>query len=239
MTDSIAILRNFEGSCKLAFAHPEIVKAVQIQLAKAGLLGSADGIPGRLTLAAFAKFKKLEFLEQPEILGKTTAEALINASETHSPPQDTSTPDVPGRLIRVPGFGQVRASDPVYFGSHFSWGELTKGLDRIPASEAIAQNLVRLAEYLDKARKEILDQRPITITSGYRPPAINRAVGGVSNSRHLFGDAADIVVMGLTPHEVFRRLDRWHGDKGGLGDSHAFTHLDLRGYRARWNYGNA
>jgi len=36
--------------------------------------------------------------------------------------------------------------------------------------------------------------RPILITSGYRCEPLNRAVGGVSNSQHLMGEAADIQI---------------------------------------------
>lgn len=35
---------------------------------------------------------------------------------------------------------------------------------------------------------------PITVTSGYRCPALNKAVGGASNSHHMRGMAADITV---------------------------------------------
>lgn len=35
---------------------------------------------------------------------------------------------------------------------------------------------------------------PITVNSGYRSPALNRAVGGVSSSQHVKGEAADITV---------------------------------------------
>ena len=34
--------------------------------------------------------------------------------------------------------------------------------------------------------------KPILVNSGYRCPALNKAVGGVSNSQHLYGEAADI-----------------------------------------------
>ena len=34
--------------------------------------------------------------------------------------------------------------------------------------------------------------RPIIVNSGYRSPAVNRAVGGVPNSQHTRGEAADI-----------------------------------------------
>ena len=37
---------------------------------------------------------------------------------------------------------------------------------------------------------------PIKIGSGYRCPALNRAVGGVSNSQHIKGQAADLCIDG-------------------------------------------
>lgn len=47
---------------------------------------------------------------------------------------------------------------------------------------------------------------PVIITSGYRCPQVNRLVGGVDNSQHMSGCAADFHVMGFTPsmmHQVF------------------------------------
>lgn len=43
---------------------------------------------------------------------------------------------------------------------------------------------------------------PVIITSGYRCEEHNRAVGSVRNSQHLLGNAADIVVDGVTPKEA-------------------------------------
>lgn len=40
------------------------------------------------------------------------------------------------------------------------------------------------------------------ITSGYRSPELNTAIGGSKRSQHCFGCAADIVVNGCTPYEV-------------------------------------
>lgn len=228
-------LKSFEGTSKLVDAQPELIQAVQQQLIKIGLLNSiADGIPGPQTLAAFAKFKELEYLEHPTVLGKTTAQALLDATERHPYPSDTATHDVKS-AIRFPLVGLVSATQLVPGSRYFTWSELTKGLTRVPESSSVVRNLINLAQYLDRVRQQLGD-RPITITSAYRPSAVNRAVGGVSNSRHVFGDAADIVVTDLQPHEVFQQLNNWHSSRGGLGDSVAFTHIDLRGYRARWNY---
>ena len=47
---------------------------------------------------------------------------------------------------------------------------------------------------------------PVIITSGYRCPQVNKLVGGVANSQHMSGCAADFHVQGFTPlmmHQVF------------------------------------
>jgi uncharacterized protein YcbK (DUF882 family) len=76
----------------------------------------------------------------------------------------------------------------------------------------------------------------VIITSWYRDPATNAAVNGASQSRHLLGDGVDFVVSGRHPYDVYADLDSWWGNQGGLASSRSFTHMDARGYRARWNY---
>lgn len=52
-------------------------------------------------------------------------------------------------------------------------------------------NLIALVDaVLDPLR--IFYGKPIRITSGFRNTSVNRAVGGVANSQHLRGEAADI-----------------------------------------------
>ena len=77
--------------------------------------------------------------------------------------------------------------------------------------------------------------RPIRINSAYRCPAHNRAVGGATSSRHMAGDAADIVIVGW-PIARQRQLCEKHFGDGGIGYANTFTHVDTRGSRARWNY---
>ena len=43
---------------------------------------------------------------------------------------------------------------------------------------------------------------PVNVTSAYRAPAVNKAVGGAKTSQHVLGEAADIVVAGMSPREV-------------------------------------
>jgi len=97
--------------------------------------------------------------------------------------------------------------------------------------KAVLANLKRLAEKLEEVRAH-LGNRPMIITSGYRDPQYNRLVGGVKNSTHTRGLAADIVVPGMSPQQVQAKLKPWW--PGGLGSYKTFTHIDIRGYKARW-----
>jgi hypothetical protein len=66
------------------------------------------------------------------------------------------------------------------------------------------ENLRRLAGVLEQVRS--LVEAPVTISSGYRSPAVNAAVGGARNSAHLKGLAADINVPGLTPKALAKTI---------------------------------
>lgn len=71
----------------------------------------------------------------------------------------------------------------------FSQTAARKGIDNTP-TQAIIQNLRRTAEQLEVVRT-LLGGKPILISSGYRCPALNAAVGGSKNSSHMLGLAVD------------------------------------------------
>ncbi len=50
--------------------------------------------------------------------------------------------------------------------------------------------------------------RPVVITSGYRPPALNRAIGGAASSQHVKGEAADFHIPGIPNYEVASWMER-------------------------------
>jgi uncharacterized protein YcbK (DUF882 family) len=77
--------------------------------------------------------------------------------------------------------------------------------------------------------------RAVVINSGYRCPAHNRAVGGASGSQHLHGRAADITIQGLNIQAQRAICEKYFAD-GGVGYGKTFTHVDVRGSKARWNY---
>ena len=73
-----------------------------------------------------------------------------------------------------------------------------------PTAEHLA-NLRTLALGMEQVRA-ILDNRPVTIGSGYRNAKVNEAVGGVANSAHSLGLAADFKIEGLTAPATARTL---------------------------------
>ncbi len=96
---------------------------------------------------------------------------------------------------------------------HFTLGELCKtktGIENVP-NEAQVENLKRLCQWLEHLREKSsltpgpspkgegsrYKETPIIINSGYRSPAVNKAVGGAPNSNHLTGCAVDIHVSGM------------------------------------------
>ena len=92
---------------------------------------------------------------------------------------------------------------------HFTLRELCKtrtGMENVP-SEAQVENLKRLCRWLERLRRRWNEryadignggmEEPLIINSGYRSPAVNKAVGGAPTSNHLTGCAVDIRVAGL------------------------------------------
>lgn len=91
----------------------------------------------------------------------------------------------------------------------------------------------RLVELLENIRKRC--GAPVTITSGYRTPSYNRTLrGSASQSKHLFGMAADIKVKGYTPAQVAAIAADYLGSSGGIGTYSTFTHVDVRTGCSRW-----
>ena len=90
---------------------------------------------------------------------------------------------------------------------HFSFEELThsqiaarRGIDNTPPAD-ILPHLIVTARELEKVRA--LLGCPMLISSGYRSPEVNRAVGGSSVSAHCQGYATDFIAPAFgTPREV-------------------------------------
>jgi uncharacterized protein YcbK (DUF882 family) len=99
----------------------------------------------------------------------------------------------------------------------------------------VLENVKKLASYLQILRDHL--DKSIKINSGYRSPSYNKKIGK-PKSIHLLGLAADIVVSGMKPKEVFKEVEKLQQEgklpQGGLSAYATFLHIDFRGKKARW-----
>lgn len=220
-----------------------LIREIQSILEEGGFyLGNINGYLDDNLLASFREFKRKSYLEYPEVLGATTVTALLELVDEakHPTPEDIKDKNLfssKGKSFKLPGGEIVYCDQPIHGCKNFLWGEATKDGTRIPLNTTIVANIISLAQYLELVRA-FLDNRPISVNSFYRPPHVNSAVGGVPNSTHVLGLGADFTVKGIPPLEVYKQISNWHGVRGGLGRSSEFTHLDKRGFYARFSYGS-
>jgi hypothetical protein len=119
---------------------------------------------------------------------------------------------------------------------HANPGSPAFGLNTDPPQE-LWRNIAPTARVLDALRREM--NLPIKLTSVYRSPAYNHAIGGAADSQHTHFTAADFVVAGATvgPSTWARRLREMRQAglfSGGIGVYAGFVHVDTRGTDADW-----
>lgn len=96
-----------------------------------------------------------------------------------------------------------------WLSAHFSLEELTatqqRGLSNDPPAPVL-KRLAATAATMETVRT-LLGDRPILVTSGYRSPEVNRAVGGSTTSAHMRGEAVDFICPAFgSPLEVCRAI---------------------------------
>lgn len=84
---------------------------------------------------------------------------------------------------------------------------------------------------LDEIRRRL--GVPVTISSGVRCVSHNADIGGVRNSQHLYGLAADLH-SSARPKEMQQVAESVLGDTGGIGRYSWGIHIDTRATKARW-----
>ncbi len=129
---------------------------------------------------------------------------------------------------------------------HYQKSTLFFGKDYyyICLNEKVLKSLFDLKDILDT---QGCQSAAIQVISGYRHPSRNDAVGGATNSMHLYGNALDIRVGDINGDNQINRTDKdlvysilnkkLIGNKGGLGfyPGTMVLHMDVRGNRARWD----
>ena len=127
---------------------------------------------------------------------------------------------------------------------HFTFGEMTysetalrHGWANYPDPQSI-DNLKRLCLLLEQVR--LLFLAPLNITSGYRGPQVNEAIGSKATSQHCIGCAADFKVAGFTPDEVCRKILRSNIRFDQLiREYNSWTHISVPNDPERPNRGQA
>lgn len=109
--------------------------------------------------------------------------------------------------------------------------DFNKDSDLLVNAKELASNLQVLRDYLNAK---------ITINIAYRPKWYELFKNRSGKSQHCFCKAADIKVKGYTPFEVYDIIEYLISigkmKQGGLGKYNTFTHYDIRGFKARWDF---
>ncbi|MFM6158111.1 MAG: D-Ala-D-Ala carboxypeptidase family metallohydrolase, partial [Sphaerospermopsis kisseleviana] len=228
-------------------ADAATVIEIQTLLKRKGLYPSdIDGKVGKLTIEGFAKFKESIWLDSPELIGPSVAGALIEIAVGHSlseqaldtqsePLPESSQGDKTGKTMKLPNGTIVYERELIVEGIPLTWGEFTQGCTRVPERNEIVNNMIKTAKGFGKIRQTF--GSPLRINSGYRPPAINRAVGGARASQHIHGLALDISPINGSMQKLFEICRASDCTGLGRGMHRGFVHIDWRaGGRVVFDY---
>ena len=102
--------------------------------------------------------------------------------------------------------------------------------------EDVKENIQEVAKNLQVIRDVL--KAPIRVNSSYRCPKHNKAIGGVKNSQHVLGKAADIrcdfISIDSLHKTILELIKEGKICSGGVGKYKTFIHYDTRGRNARW-----
>ena len=122
---------------------------------------------------------------------------------------------------------------------NFTISELVKsdtaekaGINNTPDINSL-DNLLELIFYVLQPLRDKLG-KPMIITSGYRNSQVNKLVGGANNSGHLYGQAADFIVKGMTPAQVVDFIKKSGVEFDQCIDEGSWTHISFnKGHNRR------
>lgn len=161
------------------------------------------------------------------LLRRRKAEAQLWGTSTQHTPPSKVTPASPFTTRLTP---------------HIQLGEfaLNQHVRRFEHQHQV-DTAAELAAFLERARTAF-GGKPVIITSGYRPPSVNRSVGGASGSEHLFNapniGAVDFYIEGVDIFKLQDWCDKHWPYSLGYGAPKGFIHIGIRNGRprVRWDY---
>ncbi len=181
--------------------------------------GNIDGDWGAKSAEATREFQKTNGLTQDGNFGVNTEKAAISAVTNGKFKTATNRTETSGAWKNIKYFTK----------DEFACQCGGKYCNGYP--EDIDMDMVRIA---DEIRHRI--GKPIPINSGLRCEKHNARVGGVSNSQHRYGTAADLgKPAGVTPAKMAEIAETIMGNTGGIGVYPWGVHIDTRKTKSRWN----
>ena len=182
-------------------------------------VGNVDGDWGTLSKTACKAFQQDHGLKDDGVFGDVTAKAVLAAvakNEVKSTATPTPTPTEDGW------------EDIKYF-SRKEFACKCGKCGGFPVEPDL--KMVRVAD----AIRERLGV-PVGVNSGVRCKNPNAAVGGVSNSQHVYGTAADLgTPSGVTVAKMAAIAEELMPNTGGIGIYSWGIHIDSRKTKSRWN----
>ena len=117
---------------------------------------------------------------------------------------------------------------------YFRIEELACKCRRCAGQNNVGENGIdpKLLNLLDRIRERA--GYPIYINSGYRCSEHNAEVGGVPDSQHVHGIAADIRSEMVSVRKLAQIAEEEGADGIGIYLEDGFVHVDVRGYTSRW-----
>lgn len=132
---------------------------------ESGEVLATDGVYGTRTKEAVRKFQKQYGLQADGIAGSETVNKIYSLQDSDC--------------------------TPIHF-TYAEWNKCNSSWAGGAVSATAAKANARQSMWKLEALRAKLGGNPIAISSGFRSVSCNQAVGGVSGSRHTFGDAADM-----------------------------------------------
>lgn len=215
----------------------EVVKEIQQILKDLGYYDlPIDGVVGKETREALAEFKEDRYLAYPLGLGASTAKSLLEGKHKVSEQIPSTSVRLldsevlgsqTGRSMSLPDGKVVWANQLIIPGIPLTFGEMTKSCTRVPENMKVVENLEKIAKVFGEIRDKF--EKPIGVTSGYRPPAVNVAIGGAQFSQHVNGLALDMYPLRGNMSALLEVVKASSASAIGLGMHRGFIHVDARG----------
>jgi len=191
----------------------------------------AGEAPGKVAAEEFPKWNKGDGKVLPGLVRRRAAELslFLGTQQAAEPAQQ------PGRLTPKSLF-------TAHLTPHITLGEFALNQEaRRFTTQHQVDTAAELAAFLERARTAF-GNKPLIITSGYRPKAINASVGGASSSEHLYNapgiGAVDWYIEGVDIYKLQDWCVKNWPYSTGLGAPKGFIHVGIRTGRPKvqWDY---